>query len=178
MNPEEVNNFKENHFWRMRVSEKFEGDEKGDIRYGGKRFNIMGGDYFMSDIIESLSQLYAGAAGGIIRETGQEYGKELLEVIDENEEDEMFGNFLALLQFLGYSKINIDEDRIIVESSPTAEEHLKADYEEKKACYFLGGILSGAYQRIYSEERHFTETSCKAAGDDKCVFEKTENISE
>ena len=44
----------------------------------------------------------------------------------------MFGNFLALLQFLGYSKINVEEDKIIVESSPTAEEHLKADYEEKR----------------------------------------------
>lgn len=178
MNPEEVNNFKENHFWRIRVSEKFEGDEDGDIQYGGKRFNIMGADYFMSDIIESLSELYAGAAGGIIRETGQEYGKELLEVIDDNEQDEMFGNYLALLQFLGYSNIQVEEDKIIVESSPTAEEHLKADYEEKRACYFLTGMLSGAYQKIYSSEQQFTETRCKAAGDDRCVFEKTESISD
>jgi len=178
MNPEKVNDLKENYFWEIRVSEKFEGDENGKINYEGKRFNIMGADYFMSDIMESLPELYSGAAGGIIRETGQEYGKELLEVIDEKEEDDMFANFLALLQFMGYSKITVEEEQIAVKSSPTAEEHLKADYEEKKVCYFLTGMLTGAYQRVYSSDRQFTETKCKAAGDEKCVFQKKENVSE
>jgi len=178
MDPEKVNNLKENHFWEMRVSEKFEGDEDGKIMYNGKRFNIMGADYFMSDIMESLSELYSGAAGGIVRETGQEYGKELLEVIEDKEEDKMFANFLAFLQFLGYSDITVEEEHITVKSSPTAEEHLKADYEQKKVCYFLTGILTGAYQRIYSSDAQYTETSCKAAGDEKCVFQRKENRSE
>ena len=178
MNPEKVNNLKENHFWRIRVSEKFEGDEDGDIQYGGKRFNIMGADYFMSDIIESLSELYAGAAGGIIRETGQEYGKELLEVIDDNEQDEMFGNFLALLQFLGYSTIELEDNRITVSSSPTAQQHFKSDHDGKKVCFFLTGILTGAHRDVYDSDESFVETQCKAEGAEKCVFQKKHEIQE
>lgn len=172
MNPETVNNQKGDFFWRLRVSENFEGDEDGDILYDHKRFNLMGGDYFMSEIIESLSEIYAGAAGGIIRETGMEYGKELLSLIEEGEGDEKFGNFLGFLQFLGYSKIEVREDSIEVESSPTAEEHSKTDHDQKKICYFLSGMLTGAYQRIYEEDDEFTETECIADGAEKCVFQK------
>lgn len=177
MNPEDVNEACENYFWRVRVSENFEGDEKGKIEFEGKRFNLMGADYFMSGIIESLSELYAGAAGGIIRETGEEYGKEILEIVDDAEQaegDERFGNFLGILQFLGYSQITAEKDRIRVKSSPTAEEHSEADYEEKKVCFFLAGILSGGYQEVYSSEANFSEEKCKADGDDECVFVKTE----
>ena len=177
MNSEDVNEARKNYFWRIRVSEKFEGDEDGKIEFEGKRFNIMGADYFMSGIIESLSELYAGAAGGIIRETGEEYGQELLEIVDDAEKaegDERFGNFLGLLQFLGYSEITVEEDSIKVKSSPTAEEHLKTDNDRKKVCYFLAGILSGGYQEVYSSEANFSEEKCKADGDDECVFAKTE----
>lgn len=177
MNPEDVNEARENYFWRVRVSEKFEGDEDGKIEFEGKRFNLMGADYFMSEIIESLSELYAGAAGGIIRETGEEYGKELLEVIDDAEKaegDEKFGRFIGFLQFLGYSEITVEKDSIRVESSPTAEEHLKEDHEDKKVCFFLSGILSGGYQEVYSSEANFTEEKCKADGNEECVFVKTE----
>lgn len=177
MNPEEVNEAKEKYFWRIRVSEKFEGDEDGKIEFEGKRYNLMGADYFMSEIIESLSKLYAGAAGGIIRETGEEYGRELLEVIDEAEGgsgDEKFGRFLGFLQFLGYSEITAEDKQIAVNSSPTAEEHLNADHEDKKVCFFLSGILSGGYQEVYSSKANFPEEKCKAEGDEECVFVKTE----
>ncbi|MFB6114788.1 MAG: V4R domain-containing protein, partial [Candidatus Nanohalobium sp.] len=174
MNPEEVNNQKEDFFWRVRVSQNFEGDEDGRIEYRGKRFNVMGSDYFMSGIIESLSEIYAGASGGIIRETGIGYGKELLELIDEGEGDERFGNFLGFLQFLGYSEITVKEESIEVESSPTAEEHLKEDYEQKKTCYFLAGILTGAVQSIYNLDVNYVEEKCKADGDNECVFKRKE----
>lgn len=177
MNPEEVNEAKENYFWRIRVSEKFEGDEDGKIEFEGKRYSLMGADYFMSEIIESLSELYAGAAGGIIRETGEEYGRELLEVIDEAEggsENEKFGRFLGFLQFLGYSEITMEEGQIRVSSSPTAEEHVKTDHEDKKVCFFLSGMLSGAYKEVYSNKSHFPEEECRANGDEQCLFVKAE----
>lgn len=177
MNPEEVNEARENFFWRIRISEKFEGDEDGKIRYAGKRFNLMGADYFMSEIIENLSELYAGAAGGIIRETGQEYGRELLETVEEGERDERFGNFLGFLQFLGYSEMTAEEGQIRVFSSPTAEEHLKTDHDDKKVCFFLSGILAGAYRDIYGEKVKFVEEECKAAGADECVFQKKQQTT-
>jgi predicted hydrocarbon binding protein len=177
MDPEEINEACKNFFWRIRVSEKLEGDDDGKIRYGGKRFNLMGADYFMSEIIEDLSDLYAGAAGGIIRETGQEYGRELLETVDEGQGDERFGNFLAFLQFIGYSGITAEKERLRVYSSPTAEEHLKADYKDKKVCFFLSGILAGAYRDIYGEKVEFVEEQCKAEGADACVFTKQSSVA-
>lgn len=176
MNPEEVNHYKQNFFWQTRVSQTFEGDENGSIEYDGKRFNIMGADYFMSGIIESLYDLYADASGGIIHDTGKEYGKELLEVIDAEEEDERFGQLLGLLQFMGYSKIEASEGGFEVNSSPTAEEHLKTDHDEKKTCYFLAGILTGAVQRVYDVNFEYTEMKCKADGDDICFFERKEDV--
>lgn len=175
MKPDKVNEFKENFFWQIRVSETFEGDENGRIEYKGKRFNIMGADYFMSGIIESLYDLYADASGGIIHETGEEYGKELLEIIDEEEEDKKFGGFLGFLKFMGYSDIEASKGGFKVSSSPTAEEHLKTDQDNKKTCYFLAGMLTGAVQRVYDVDVEYTEMKCKADGDDICLFEKKED---
>lgn len=177
MNPEEVNEARENFFWRIRVGEKFEAEDSGDIKYKSKRFNLMGADYFMSEIIESLSDLYAGAAGGIIRETGQEYGRELLETVEDGEGDTRFGNFLAFLQFVGYSTMEAEKGEVHVKSSPTAEEHLKAGHDEKKVCFFLSGILAGAYRDIYDEEIEFVETECRAEGAEECVFEKKQQTT-
>jgi predicted hydrocarbon binding protein len=178
LDPEEVNEACENFFWRLRVSEKFEGDEEGKIKYSGKRFNLMGADYFMSEIIENLSELYAGAAGGIVRETGQGYGRELLETVKEGQGDERFGYFLGLLQFLGYSKITAGEREITVSSSPTAEEHLKTDHQEKKVCFFLSGVLGGAYYDIYDEDVEVVEEECRADGAEKCRFVIRESAGE
>lgn len=179
LNPEKVNDACENYFWRIRVGEKLEGDENGDINYSGKRFNLMGVDYFMAEIIESLSELYAGAAGGIIRETGHDYGRELLEAVGGAEEpDERFGNFLAFLQFLGYSEITAGDQKLLVSSSPTAEEHLKTDHDRKKVCFFLSGIFTGAYKDIYGEEVEVVEGKCKAEGAERCIFEIKESSGE
>lgn len=171
-----MNDSRENYFWRIRVDKKLVGNEKGNIKIGQKRFNGMGAEYFMSEIIESLSDLYAGAAGGIIRETGVEYGRELLEVVDEGRGDKRFGNFLGFLQFLGYSTIEVEDNRITVSSSPTAEQHFKSDHDGKKVCFFLTGILTGAHRDVYDSDESFVETQCKAEGAEKCVFQKKQEI--
>ncbi len=177
MDPETVNEVCEKYFWELRVGEDFHGDEDGKIRYSGKRFSMMGADYFMAEIIDSLEELYSGAAGGIIRETGTEYGRELLDAADEaKDEDTYFGRFLALLQFLGYSKIKVTDEQIRVEASPTAVEHRKMGKEERKTCFFLSGLLTGAFQDIYGSDQRLVEQRCRADGDEVCSFQFQEAV--
>ncbi|MDY6778121.1 MAG: hypothetical protein SVU32_05610, partial [Candidatus Nanohaloarchaea archaeon] len=114
-------------FRRLRSEEDLGGDEQGRVSLMGERFNIMGADYFMASILEMLSELYGQGAGGILRETGESYGDDLLALCEHDGEgdafSQCFGQFLGALAFLGYSKPEVEEDGVRFPSSPTAEEY-------------------------------------------------------
>lgn len=166
-----VRKFKEKEFQKLIEQNKFEGDEDGNIILEPQRYNIMGSDYFMSEMLEMMSDIMGTGATGIARRTGKTYGDDLKESLNFDEKGpEDFGRFLGLLKRLGYSDPQVEEDRIIFPSSPTAEEHLDSEHEQKKTCYFLSGILDSGAELLDSEE-NFTEIKCKAEGAENCVFE-------
>lgn len=168
---ESIRKFKEEEFQNLVEQNKFEGDEEGNIELGPQRYNIMGADYFMAEMLEMMSDVMGTGATGIARRTGKSYGDDLKESLGFNEKGpEDFGRFLGLLKRLGYSDPQIEEGRIIFPSSPTAEEHIDSEHEEKKTCYFLSGILDSGAELLETEE-NFTEVKCKADGAEHCVFE-------
>lgn len=167
-----IEEHKDKEFRKLKDENDFAGDEDGNIVLEPQRYNIMGSDYFMSEMLEMLSEVMGTGATGIIRNTGVSYGEDLKESLKFDQKGPKdFGRFLGLLKRLGYSDPKVKEDRIIIPSSPTAEEHLKTDHEEKKTCYFLAGILTSGGD-LLEEEVSFTEVKCIANGDEKCVFEK------
>lgn len=158
-------------FRRLDETEELVGDPDGTLTVQGERFNIMGSDYFMADIFKMLKDLYGQGSGGILRQTGISYGTDLTEFIEQGDGIETdIGRLLGLLAFLGYSKGRVEDEDIIVPSSPTAEEYRRADHGEDRTCYFLAGILTGALQDL-GHAITVTETACRAAGDDVCRFE-------
>lgn len=174
LDPDTIKKAREDEFKHLKKTENMEGDSEGRVELAGERFNIMGADYFMAEIYESLSDLYGSGAGGILFNTGIEYGKDLLELVrDGDTPEESFGRFLGLLQFLGYSAPRIEDGRLVVPSSPTAESHLQTDNEKTKVCYFLAGILTGAAQETLDDGLSIRENYCKAEGDTKCIFKET-----
>jgi predicted hydrocarbon binding protein len=167
---EKVEKHKRKQFNHLRENADFSGDENGDIELEPQRYNIMGSDYFMCEMLEMLQDIYGQGAGGIIRESGLSYGEDLKESLEfEENSDQDLGKFLGFLKFLGYSDLRVDGEKIVVASSPTAEEHRKTDHKPKKTCYFLEGVLTSAI-RLTEEEVQFRETECKAEGAEKCVF--------
>lgn len=162
---------KERRFEALQQEQDFHGDENGDIILGPQRFNIMGAEYFMGEILSTLSDIYGQGAGGILRKTGNTYGHDLLEVLDTDQKpQQVIGDLFGLLAFLGYSDITVeDETTIIVSSSPTAVAYTRTNEEQRKTCYFLSGILEGAVQLI-DEDYAIEETHCRADGDDHCRF--------
>jgi predicted hydrocarbon binding protein len=174
LDPDTIKEAREDEFKRLTKNENMEGDLEGRVELAGERFNIMGSDYFMAEIYESLSDLYGSGAGGILFNTGIEYGNDLLKLIKNAESpQEHFGRFLGLLKFLGYSTPRIEDGRLVVPSSPTAESHLQTDHEKTKVCYFLAGILTGAAQETLDDAINIRENYCKAEGDTKCIFNET-----
>ncbi|MDY6771095.1 MAG: V4R domain-containing protein [Candidatus Nanohaloarchaea archaeon] len=170
MEAETIEQYKDETFRNLKKNESMHGDENGNVTLKDSRFNIMGADYFMSDILHMLSQTYGSGAGGILRETGEDYGQDLLDIMNAGENfNEAFGTLLGLLKFLGYSDPQINDDKIVFPSSPTAVEHLKKDYEQKRTCYFLTGVLSGAAKQL-DEGIRFIEEECRANGDENCTF--------
>lgn len=154
-------------FRRFKEQEDYKGDENGRVDILGERFNIMGSEYFMSDILETLSELYGAGSGGILRNTGDGYGKDIVEMLDRPD----FGEFLGFLAALGYSLPRVEDESIVFPSSPTAVAHAKEeDYDEKNVCYFLAGMLTGAAQELVDNEIEFREESCRAEGAEECVF--------
>lgn len=169
-NIDTIREYKEKEFKKLRRENKFQGDEDGNIVLGPQRYNIMGADYFMAEMLEMMSDVMGTGATGIARRTGKSYGNDLKESLDfEEKGPEDFGRFLGLLKRLGYSDPQVEEDSIVIPSSPTAEQHIESDHDEKKTCYFLAGILASGAELLDSEE-DFTEEKCKANGDDECVF--------
>lgn len=166
-----IEEYKNKEFRKLKGENDFEGDEDGNIVLEPQRYNIMGADYFMSEMLEMLSDVMGTGATGIIRRTGESYGDDLKESLEfEEKGPEDFGRFLGLLKRLGYSDPEAEEDKIIIPSSPTAEEHLKTNHEDQKTCYFLAGILTSGAE-LLDEDINFTEVKCRADGEDKCVFE-------
>jgi len=170
IDPETVRQHKDQTFNQLQHNETMRGDEDGELTLKGERFNIMGADYFMADILDLLAETYGSGAGGILRETGEEYGNDLLDILDTSEDlDEALGDILGLLRFLGYSDPKVKTDSIGFPSSPTAVEHLKKEYDKRRTCYFLSGILTGAAQQTDTPVR-FVEEQCRADGDESCIF--------
>lgn len=169
LDPNAVNAAATDEFARLRREESMDGDPEGNVLLHGTRFNIMGADYFMADMYTELHDIYGDGAGGILRQTGEGYGEQLIELDDADNPDTRFGQFLGLLAFLGYSRIRVEDDRIIVPDSPTADEYVKNGGEPRTVCYFLAGLLSGA-ARVCNEPSNFVEERCRADGADHCIF--------
>lgn len=170
MDRETIREQRDATFDELRKTESMEGNEEGTVSMKGERFNIMGADYFMADILDMLSDTYGRGAGGILKETGVKYGKDLLDILEPSDDFEKgFGSLLGLLKFLGYSSPKIEGDKIIIPSSPTAVEYINKGYEQRRTCYFLTGILSGAAEKLGHDGR-FIEEQCRANGHDNCIF--------
>lgn len=153
-------------FRRFKQTTEYGADESGRVEIAGKRFNIMGSEYFMSDILETLSEIYGAGAGGILRSTGEGYGEDLVEMLDSPD----FVEVLGFLASLGYSIPRIEEEAVVFPESPTAVAHSKTDHEEKNVCYFLSGILTSAASKISGEDIEFHEETCRAGEGEECVF--------
>ncbi|MFB6203337.1 MAG: V4R domain-containing protein [Candidatus Nanohaloarchaea archaeon] len=159
-------------FSDLRNTEDLEPDQEGNVTIGGPRFNIMGAEYFMAGTLEVLRETYGEGAGGIIKNSGRDYGEEIVDIVyTDRDPQRQFGYVLGFLKFLGYSHPEVEDGSISFSSSPTAEAHRKDYGEDGHVCYFLGGILTGAASKIFDEEVVFHETECIAEGDDSCVFE-------
>lgn len=164
-----VGNARDEVFEELKTQNKLHADESGLVEIEGERYNIMGADYFMADIFKMLREEYEEETPSILQSAGLRYGKKLVNTFEDKSGQKQFGSFLGLLGFLGYSKPEIKEDKVVFPSSPTAEEYKKRNQDTQKTCYMLKGMLIGASMQLESITK-FEETQCKADGDEKCVF--------
>jgi predicted hydrocarbon binding protein len=159
-------------FARFNRAEEIAGDDTGTIAIQGERFNIMGAEYFMADIFHTLTEVYGPGAGGILRETGETYGTDLLAFVSDHDDPQnLFGRFLGLLKFLGYSTPTVTGTSISFPSAPTAAAYRETDHDPRQTCYFLEGMLTGALNDLFDDDDlQVTEETCIADGDDVCRF--------
>jgi predicted hydrocarbon binding protein len=167
---EEIENARDKVFQEFRAGNTLHADESGLVEFHGERYNIMGADYFMADIFKMLKEDYEEETPSILQSAGVRYGKKLVEAFEDQSGQERFGGFLGLLSFLGYSKPEVEEQKVIFPSSPTAEEYRKKNQDKQTTCYMLKGMLIGASLQI-GDVTNFEETRCRANGDEGCVFE-------
>jgi len=167
---DEINNRISERFNMLNKNHDVAGDENGDAMIGAHRFNIMGADYFMADMLHDLKEIYGDGAGAIMKSTGQSYGKNIHGVLDgADNASEALGYDLGLLKYLGYSNISIEDDKIIVASSPTAESYKRKYDEEVKTCFFLSGVFQSLIQ-AHNEDASVQEVKCLADRAEKCIF--------
>lgn len=167
---EEINEKISERFSLLRKNHDVAADENGDAMIGAHRFNIMGADYFMADMLHDLKEIYGDGAGAIMKSTGQSYGENIHGVLDgADEASESIGDDLGLLKYLGYSNISIEGDDITVESSPTAESYKRKYEDEVKTCFFLSGVFQSLIQE-HDEDASVQEVKCLADGAEKCIF--------
>jgi len=170
LEPGTVETWKQKTFTRLQDAEDITADFNGEVRIQGERFNIMGTEYFMAGLYHRFSEIYGKGAGGIFQKTGESYGADLLNFIDIPETlQEAFGSLLGLIKFLGYSDPEIQKNKLIFPSSPTAASYKEEYGEETKTCYFLAGMLTGALKSL-DKDAQVVEEKCLANGYPHCVF--------
>ncbi len=175
LNIEKIKEIRDEEFEKLRKTEIIAGDEKGNMTIKDRRFNAMGGDYFMGDFLKLLEETVGPAAGGILYNSGIEIGKSYFKIYvkkEKNNKEEIIGRVFGLLKFCGYSNINFSEKgTIIVKNSPTAVAFNKKHKEKVKTCYYLAGIFAGLLSKIFEKEINVEEIKCQGKGDTYCEFE-------
>lgn len=167
---DEINSRISERFSMLKNKHDVAADDKGNAMIGAHRFNIMGADYFMADMLHDLKEIYGDGAGAIMKSTGQSYGKNIQGVLDgADDASEALGYDLGLLKYLGYSNISIEDDKIKVESSPTAESYKRKYDDQMKTCFFLSGVFQSLIQ-AHDEDASVQEAECLADGAEKCIF--------
>lgn len=179
LDPDTIQPLIDDTFQQFRQTEDIAGDTTGTIAIQDERFNIMGAEYFMADIYHALTEIYGDGAGGILRETGEAYGTDILEfVTQDHDPQETFGRFLGLLTFLGYSTPTVEEQAVSFPSSPTAAAYHDTDREPRHTCYFLEGMLNGVLNDLFDDDLTVTEKTCIADNDDACRFTITDRTGD
>ncbi len=170
LNTNGINDKIAERFSSLKKNHDVAADKNGDAMIGTHRFNIMGADYFMADMLHDLKEIYGDGAGAIMKSTGQSYGENIHGVLDgaENASDSL-GYDLGLLKYLGYSNITVENDEITVESSPTAESYKRKYDDQLKSCFFLSGVFQSLIQE-HDEDASVQEVKCLADGAEKCIF--------
>lgn len=165
---------------------KIAGDRKGEIRIYGRRFNLMGAEYWTAGLYKVLEETVGKGSEGILYRSGFEVGKEHHKFIEEEFEDknkaEKFGKYLGLLKFCGYGHIGVDhrdESLVIIsKDSPDAEEWKRLYKKKMKVCHYLRGLFSGFLTSLFGKKINLIETKCQAEGADNCEFKIEETTSE
>lgn len=171
INPQNVRDRIAQRFESLKQDHDVAADEKGNAYIGDHRFNIMGADYFMADILHNLMEIYGEGAGAILKNTGQKYGDRIHGVLDgADDAEEELGYDLGLLKYLGYSEIDYREDTIEVSRSPTAVSYNRKHDKDTKTCYFLSGVFQ-SFLRNLDSEIAVQEVKCRADGSETCIFE-------
>lgn len=164
---EKVNSVLDERFEQLKRNEDTVADKEGIVTIEGERYNIMGAEYFMARMLEMLEEIYGQGAGGIIQNAGEEYGKELSP--DEVEDPQRaFGRILGHLKFLGYGHIYVEDDQVVLEDSPTAENY---SGDSVRSCYFVSGVLTAATREIFEDDEVILdEEKCKTGESERCHF--------
>ena len=154
-------------------------DGKGtkEIEIEGRRFNVMGAEYWCAGLLEKLEKIVGQGAAGILYRSGFEIGKEHFDFMDgsyEGSDYKLLGKYLGFLKFCGYGEISVDyrDDCMFlkVHDSPDAEEWMDMHDEERKVCHYLRGLFAGFLSSLKKVDVRVDETQCRAEGFENCLF--------
>ncbi len=177
MEGKEISGLKEEEFRRLLREVKAGGDRNAEVLIYGRRFNLMGAEYWTAGFLYQLEEIIGEGAVGIIFNSGLQIGAIYYDIFTElgvKDNTELLGKFLGLLKFCGYGEIEVESSgdslSIILKNSPDAVEYKNAYKRKGKVCCYLRGIFSGFLSNCFARELTVEETKCIANGDPYCEF--------
>lgn len=133
-----------------------------------KRRLIVLNSIFMK-IQKTLEASIGQSSAKVLYTAGEEFGHKYMNVLKQEDEKTTIEDLLTELEVTEFvkAKFNPDDLSFRVYDSPIAASYGDS---EKPVCHFLAGFFTGIATAYYKKDVEYKETSCKALGDDICVF--------
>lgn len=135
-----------------------------------KRRLVVLNSIFMK-IQKTLEASIGQSAAKVLYTAGKEFGSTYMGILKSENEKATIQDLLIELKVTDFvrAEFNTEDFSFQVEDSPIA---LSYEESDEPVCHFLAGFFTGMVDTFYKDESmRYKETSCKAAGDSKCVFE-------
>lgn len=135
-----------------------------------KRKLVVLNSIFMK-IQKTLEDSIGQSAAKVLYSAGKEFGTKYMEIVQAENSEATVQDLLAELEVTGFVTATFDPDDLHFEvtNSPVASTY---ESSSTPVCHFLAGFFEGLVAEHFKKENiEYRETSCKATGDDVCIFE-------
>lgn len=133
-----------------------------------KRRLVVLNSIFMK-IQKTLEASIGHSSAKVLYTAGEEFGHKYMNILKHENKNTTIQDLLTELDVIDFMKARFDPDDLSfqVTDSPIALSYGESD---EPVCHFLAGFFTGAAAEFYEKDVRYKETSCKAAGESRCLF--------